>query len=79
MKKQITHTAANYREIERAKAFLESHGYQVHPHENGHLIVQDPVMQCGYGSQASQLLPAGFQPVAVRSYTDAVCFVSARS
>ena len=72
-------TAANHQEIQKAKAYIEGHGYQANTHENGHLIVQDPVMRCGHGATAGQLIPAGFQPVAVRSYPEALRFVMARS
>ena len=72
-------TAATHQEIQQARAHIEAHGYQVSSHENGHLIVQDPVMRCGHGHQAGQLIPAGFQPVAVRNFRDAICFVMARN
>ena len=72
-------TAATHEEIQKARAYIEEHGYQVGTHENGHLIVQDPVFSCGNGPQAGRLIPAGFQPVAVRSYRDALRFVMARS
>ena len=72
-------TAASYEEIQRAKAELIKHGYQVSSHENGHLIVEDPVFRCGFGQQAGRLVPAGFKPVAIRSYLDAIRFVSVRS
>ena len=72
-------TAATHQEIQQAKAHIEANGYQAATHENGHLIVQDPVMRCGHGATAGQLVPAGFQPVAIRSYREALRFVMARS
>ncbi|UWI58970.1 hypothetical protein NO430_21815 (plasmid) [Xanthomonas oryzae pv. oryzae] len=35
-------TAATHEEIQKARAYIEEHGYQAGTNENGHLIVQDP-------------------------------------
>lgn len=69
---------ANYQEIQKALGYIASHGYDVNFHENGHLIVKDPVHSCGHGAQAGRLVLTGFQNVAVRSYSDALKFIRVR-
>ncbi len=71
--------AADYQEIQRARALIELNGFSASGHENGHLIVKDPIHRSGAGAQAGMLITAGFQDVAVRSYSDAVEFVAARA
>lgn len=71
-------TTANHHEIQQAREFLQEKGYEVGVHENGHLIVQDPVMRCGIGSQSGRLILAGYQPVAVRNLSEAFRFSQAR-
>lgn len=70
--------AASYHEIQSARQFLARAGYSVESHENGHLIVADPVMRRGHGAQAGQLIAAGTQPVAIRSLDAAFRFIHAR-
>lgn len=70
--------AASYEEIQSARQTLVQAGYSVESHENGHLIVADPVMRCGQGAQAGKLIPAGTQPVAIRSLSEAFRFIHAR-
>ncbi len=72
-------TAANYREVESARAYLEANDYQIGSHENGLLIVQDPVMRSGYVREGSHLITAGFHAVALLNLRDALRFVLARS
>lgn len=71
--------AATNQEIQQARTLLLGHGYQANTHENGHLIVQDPVRCSGHGATAGQLIPGGFMPVAIRSHREAVRFVLARN
>lgn len=70
---------ADSQDIARACSYLRTKGYVVESHANGHLIVADPVMRSGYGADAGKLIPAGVQPVAVRSMSEAFRFVLARS
>lgn len=71
-------SAATHTEIQQAKADIEAHGYTVETHENGHLIVLDPVMICGTGPNAGKLIPNGFKRVAVRNMRDAIRFITER-
>ncbi len=68
----------SYQEIQEARGYIARHGYEVSVHENGHLIVKDPVHSCGHGAQAGRLVLTGFQNVAVRSYSDALKFIRVR-
>ena len=68
--------AATYKEIAQAKQMLESKHYAVSTHENGHLIVQDPVRACG---PDGRLITCGSKPVAIRNYQEAYRFIDARS
>lgn len=68
--------AASHQEIQRAKKLLESQAFQVAVHENGHLIVNDPVFNSG---PRGTLKFHSYQSVAVRNLDDAIKFISARS
>jgi len=67
--------AATHQEIAQAKEVLERNHYVVSTHENGHLIVQDPVRACG---PDGRLITCGSKPVAIRNYRDAYRFIDAR-
>lgn len=69
---------AEYQKMKSAREWLEKAEYAVESHENGHLIVADPVMRCGHGAQAGKLIPAGTQSVVIRSFSEAVRFIQAR-
>lgn len=68
--------AATHKEIAQAKQLLESKHYAVSTHENGHLIVQDPIRVCGCDGR---LITCGSKPVAIRNYRDAYRFIDIRS
>lgn len=68
-----------YQEIASAKTWLQDKGYAVEWHENGYLVVADPVMRCGHGADAGKLILAGTQPVHIRSLSEAFRFLNART
>ena len=61
-------------EIQRAKQYIEAHGYQVES-SGGILVVNDPTFMCG---QAGLLVAAGYKKVLVRSYSSAIKFIMER-
>jgi len=67
-------------EAVKAQSYLVKFGYAAALSEDGsHVVVQDPVHRCGFGKEAGKLIPAGFQPVTVRTLAGAVTFVNKRT
>jgi len=59
--------AADYQEIQRARALIELNGFNASGHENGHLIVKDPIHRSGTGAQAGMLIAAGCELLAAKA------------
>jgi hypothetical protein len=74
------HTTAtvDLQEIQRAKKFIESYGYETCLNSRGHIVVHDPVYQSGFGAQCGQLIRVGVREVTVRNYNEAVRFIDCR-
>ena len=66
--------ASSAGEIKRAAQHLASSGYSVESHENGHLIVQDPV----HSVHGKRLALSGYKPVAIRNMREASRFINER-
>lgn len=67
----------SHRELTEAKEYLKRNSYQADFHENGHLIVQDPVHRIDVMSGTLKL--DGYKKVAIRDAAAAFRFVSERS
>lgn len=73
---EIEMTKATHQELNNAKAALQRYGFEVNFHENGHLVVQDPVYYIN--AMTGTLKFDYYKPVVIRSYDAARRFISAR-